>query len=272
VGSRSRQRSRPADAAAVRTARRSARWERRRAGLRRHIVGIRADDAVVFGAITVASVWGWIALTLGAPGDVGGGPVVVAAAVCLGTLVLLARRWHQRRRAAATRMPLLALPVVTTPLILLAITPPEASTEGFLPGVGVGGVILATALLSIAGLLTAFVAAVVLVWPVLLLADAVRPPVAGAAGASGMARSLTRRELGGAGVLVSTLVGWAVAMTAVLPTSGSGSTRGRMVETLVVWATLRGEPVPSFVALALLLVAVGVIVGMGRAQVPATAR
>jgi hypothetical protein len=256
----------------VRAARRGARWARRREALSRHLAGVRLDDAVVFGAITVASVWGWIALTLDAPGDVGGGPVAVAVAVCLGTLVLLARRWHQRRRGVAPRMPLLVLPVVTTPLALLAITPPDASTEGFLPGVGVGGVILATAVLSVAGLLTAFVAAIVLVWPALLLADAVRPPVAGAAGVSGMSRSLARCELAGAGVLVLALVGWAVAMTAVLPGSGTGSTRGRMVDTLLAWVTLRGEPGPSAVALALLCVAVGAIVGTRRVQAPVTAR
>jgi hypothetical protein len=261
----SRSRSRRHDADAVRATRSRARWARRRDGAREHFAQVRADDVVVFAAITLVSVWGWIAFTLDEPGDGAGGPGTAAIAVCLGSFVLLARRWYDWRRhpddprGRHWQMPLLLLPIVSNPVLLLAVTL-IASKQGFRPGADLPGLIGATALLGIAGLFSSLLIVALLVWPVLLLVDAVFPPAADTRGLSRMSRTLSRGELAGAAILIFAAVAFSCALGMVYPDAPAESMRGRMAQRLIAWVTLQGEPVPSILALFFALVLVGATV------------
>jgi hypothetical protein len=249
----------------VRATRSRARWARRRDGVHEHFAGVRTDDVVVFAAITLVSVWGWIAFTLDGPGDGAGGPGTSAIAVCLGSLVLLARRWYDRRRhpddpwGRHWRMPLLLLPIVSNPLLLLAITL-IASRPGYRSGADVSGLIGATVLLGVAGLFGSVLVVALLVWPVLLLVDAAFPAAAGTPGLSRMSRTLSRGELAGASILILSAVAFSCSLGMVYPDAPAQSMRGRMAQTLVAWVTFQGEPVPSVLAVLFALVVIGATV------------
>jgi len=264
---------------ARRTSRRKDRQARtRRESVTRFLGSIRLVDVLVFALTTTASVWGWVRFTLGADGDVGGGPAAAAIATATGSLVLVSLRFVQRPRQARDDaddaddgfdLPLLFLPVVTTPLILLAITPSDASTAGFLPWLPVAGVIGVTALLVLMGVLVGFVAFILLVWPALLLLDALRPPREGkpaGRGLSRLSRQLSRVELAGAAVVTLMIVAFGFTMSLVNPGGSGATTRARIRDTFAVWVTGRGEPAPSWTALALVVTIALTIWLTGRAS------
>jgi hypothetical protein len=248
-------------AAAVRAERRDRRALRRSGRIRSYFASIRLDDALVFALVTVLSVWGWIAFTLGPEIATGGGALAAGGSLALGTLLLAAVRYHRYTRfpddtlAQEIRVPLLFAPVITSPLIFLAITPPGTAVEGFDPAINVYGLMAISALLMVGGVLAGILLFGLLVWPVLALIDAVVPPKTGT-GLSLLARKLSRAELAAVAVMVLAVVAWSTAMVAVHP-EATGSSRQRMAQTLIVWVTFRGEPLPSVLALlfALMIVA-----------------
>ena len=253
---------------AVRAERSQRRAIARAQRFRSYFASIRLDDALVFSLITVLSVWAWITLTIGAGSatDVsatGDGAVAAAAAVALGTLLLAAVRYSRYKRlpgdtvAQEIRVPLLLAPVVTSPLIFLVITPPETPVEGFDPAISVYGLIALAALLMVGGVLFGILLFGLLVWPVLALIDSVAPPKTGT-GLSLLARVLSRGELAVIGSMVLFAVVVAGALVMVYP-EATGSRVQRMVQTLIVWVTFRGEPVPSIVALIFAVLTIGAV-------------
>ena len=269
MGSRSRgSGEHSARAEAVRADRRARRTRRRAEARRRagqsYLDSIRVDDVVVFAAVTVVSVWAWVVFAIDAAPDSGGGAVAAAGAVGLGSVVLFSLRYAQRNRApekhpaSVVRMPLVALPVVTNPLIFLAITQPDLAIGGFEPRIEPYALIALSALLMLGGVLAGLLAFALVVWPVLALVDSVRPPGTGGRGVSSAARVLTRRQLGGLGGAALALVGWATAMASVFP-DAEGPEAQQRLQTIAAWVTLRGEPVPSLVALAAMALLVAAV-------------
>jgi hypothetical protein len=122
------------------------------------------------------------------------------------------------------------------------------------------GVILLTGLLSLLGALTAVLLYFLIVWPILLLIDAIRPSREPAGeqlapdGLSGMTAELSRGQLVVVAVILLASVAFALAMVNVFPDATGGSRQQRF-ETLLRWVTFRGEPLPSFLALGFALVA-----------------
>jgi hypothetical protein len=258
-----RSRRAPGNAAVVRAERRQRRALRRSGRIRSYFASIRLDDALVFALVTVLSVWGWISFTLGPGLATGGGAVAAGGSLALGTLLLAAVRYHRYKRfpddtlAQEIRVPLLFAPVITSPLILLAITPPGTAVEGFDPAINVYGLIALSALLMVGGVLAGILLFGIIVWPVLALIDAVVPPKTGT-GLSLFARVLSRGELAAIGVMVLAMVAFGCALVAVYP-EATGSRVQKLTQTLIAWITFRGEPLPSVLALLFALTIVAAV-------------
>jgi len=244
--------------------RRRKRADRRRRSLAEWFGSIRPLDVAVFAITMALSIFAWISFVLegGSENDLGAAPVVIGAIAAAGSYVLVVNFAIQTRtrRPGYTTLgfPLVLAPVVLVPLVTLAITPPSTPTPGYLDWVNIYGVILITGLGILGGLLSGLLLYLLVVWPVLLILDAVRPqPAPGDTtlpeGYSGYASKLSRGQLAVlAGILVSA-VAFAIAMTGV-DDSASGSTRQRMRDTFFAWITFHGEPVPSAIALAFAIV------------------
>jgi hypothetical protein len=258
-----RSRRHTGNAAAVRAERRERRALRRSGRIRSYFASIRLDDALVFALVTVLSVWGWIAFTPRSESATGGGAVMAGGSAALGTLLLAAVRYYRFKRfpddtlAQEIRVPLLFVPVITSPLIFLAITPPGTAVEGFDPAIDMHALILLAALLTAGGVFSGILLFGIIVWPVLALIDAVVPPKTGT-GLSLLARKLSRGELTAAGVMVLATVACSCALVAVYP-EATGSRPQKIAQTLFVWVTFRGEPVPSLLALLFALVTFGAV-------------
>jgi len=214
------------------------------------------------------SIFVWISSVLegGNESDLAAAPAEIAAIAAVGSTVLVVNHAIQTRtrRPGYQQLgfPLVLAPVVLVPLVTIVITPPSTPVTGYLDWVNIYGVILVTGLGILGGLLTGLLVYLLVVWPVLLILDALRPrSTAGdlslPEGYSGYATTLSRGQMAVLSGILIVAVAFAIAMTGVETEVTSSSSRQRMRDTFFTWITFQGEPIPSVCAL--LLVIAGVV-------------
>lgn len=260
-----RKRGRPGVSAnekrAERRARRSARRRKRVVDWTRRI---RPVDVAVFALTMAVSVWAWGSFAIGENQDLAAASAIITLASLAASFVLIVnlqvRIRFRRPGFESADVPLILLPVIAVPVVALVITPPSTPAPGYLDWVTIYGVILLTGLLSLLGALTAVLLYLLVVWPILLLIDAIRPsretdgePLA-PDGLSGMTAEYSRGQLVVVAVILLASVAFALAMVNVYP-DATGGTRQQRFETFLRWMTFRGEPLPSLLALGFALVA-----------------
>ena len=260
-----RKRGRPGVTAdAKRAERRARRAARRRQRFVDWTGRIRPLDVVVFALTMAVSVWAWAAFAIGDNQDLTAATAIITVASFAASFVLIVnlqiRIRFRRPGFESADVPLILLPGITIPVVALVITPPATPAPGYLDWVTIHGVIVLTGLLSLLGALSAVLLYLLIVWPILLLMDAIRPSretdgeQLAPDGLSGMTAEFSRGQLVVVAVILLASVAFALAMVNVYPDATGGSRQQRF-ETLLRWMTFRGEPLPSLLALGFALVA-----------------